>query len=107
MSWRHLRDSRPIARKPHWCELCGGRIEPGTQYRVRVGADGGDFYHGRMHERCAVVADENYGYDDWEMHDVGCFCELLAQENEKATDQMTDRAVAGFVQDACQKAFQP
>ena len=32
--------SRPTARKPHWCDVCGWRIMPGETYQRAVGFDG-------------------------------------------------------------------
>lgn len=40
-----LKSARPTARKPHWCDLCGTRIEPGEIYDRQTNA-----YDGRVYD---------------------------------------------------------
>jgi len=60
-----LRESTPVARKPHWCSLCNTRIEPGQRYRVEVYVDpyGDGIY--TWHE-CAACHDDMVAQMVWE-----------------------------------------
>lgn len=54
-----LRESTKMARKPHGCDDCEWRIEPGQRYRECVGLDRGEFTITRHHEdreACAAGA---------------------------------------------------
>ena len=45
MSYVFLRDSEPVARKPHRCDPCGVTIQPGTQYHRQTYV-----YDGRVYD---------------------------------------------------------
>lgn len=65
VSWTHLEDKRPKARKPHRCYLCGLPIRVGTTHLARSGVGDGGFSTVRMHESCnALTAD--WDELDWE-----------------------------------------
>lgn len=65
MSWLHLSDTRPKARKDHRCELCGLTIAKGTVHVARrgIGDDGPCTF--RMHDDCEKIS-RSWSYDDWE-----------------------------------------
>jgi hypothetical protein len=61
-----LTDENRIARKPHRCEWCGERIEPGQQYRYYSGVFYGNFQSTHMHNECYDACQEDaseYGMD--------------------------------------------
>ncbi len=75
----HFQDEHPVARKPHWCEMCGRRIDPGEKYRRGSGMDGSTAWTWRECAHCAALAayvalddpwdDDGYGPDlftEWE-----------------------------------------
>ena len=65
-----LGETRPVARKQHHCDECGGAIEPGSRYvRQRNVADG-DAYTYRAHEDCMDVAIEYLDHESmWRLSD--------------------------------------
>lgn len=69
MSWTHLRDGRPKARKSHRCFLCGEAIEVGETYVRRSGISDDRPYSFAMHPECEAEA-KRWDEMDWE-----CFCE--------------------------------
>lgn len=69
MSYRHLRDTRPTARKEYRCFLCGIPIAVGTKQPRQSGARDGGLDSFRMHELCESKA-AKWSIDDWE-----CFSE--------------------------------
>ena len=79
MSWMHLRDTQPKARKRHHCLLCGQRIEPGTVHVARSGIqerEGPDTF--RMHMICErMISLWLWDDGDWECHDAGSFREVI------------------------------
>lgn len=56
MTWDPIRDTTPVARKRHICQLCEWDIPPGTMYR-RVDAilDGSSFHSYKAHPVCDAV----------------------------------------------------
>lgn len=79
MSWTHLEDTRPKARKRHCCDLCGYAIPVGMVHVARRGIGDDGPCTVRMHEICEELSRE---WDEWgwENQDVGEFRrELLAE----------------------------
>lgn len=64
MSWTHISDTTPKARKVHWCELCALRIEIGQTYVKRCGLADGDFVCSLMHVECEA-ATKQWDETDW------------------------------------------
>lgn len=69
MSYRHLRDTTPKARKPHKCYLCGDTIATGRTHVHRVSVNEGRLDSIRMHTRCEA------GTADWDSMNWECFSE--------------------------------
>ena len=65
MSWTHLEDTWPNARKRYRCYLCGKPIEIGQTYLRRKGTDCGMFVTARMHEECEKQT-HDWDATDWE-----------------------------------------
>ena len=71
-------DTERTARKPYWCDICRGRIAPGTRYLSMAGKSMyGDFHAGRAHIDCkqlwgAAYADWGDPYDGmlWDLSEV-------------------------------------
>ena len=53
-----LKDSHPIARKEHICDLCGGKINKGQKYYRQTNLSDGCFYEWVEHEECHQVSAE-------------------------------------------------
>lgn len=51
-----LGNSEHVARKPHICIECGGRIEPGQKYRRQRGIYDGDPYTYKGHVECSEAS---------------------------------------------------
>lgn len=47
-----LSTDKHIARKQHWCDSCGRKIEPGTAYSRQRCVDGGDAWVYKSHLHC-------------------------------------------------------
>lgn len=78
MSWTHLEDSTPVARKPHRCYLCNLRIEKGERHTKRTGVNDDGLDSVRMHTACvAITAD--WDEDAWESIDPSEFRRELAE----------------------------
>lgn len=81
MSWTHLSDTKPKARKRYNCELCGQPIEPGQQHVARRGVCDGDMVTARMHIYCeSVTRVENWNSADWECYDEAEFYHYVIVE---------------------------
>lgn len=52
MSWSHIADAHPIARKVHQCVWCGQMIEKGEKHYSYTGTMDGEFQHNRAHLDC-------------------------------------------------------
>jgi hypothetical protein len=78
MSWTHLNDTKPRARKPHRCELCGLPITKGEVHVARrgIGDDGPCTF--RMHIDCEALT-KRWDQMDWECHDSSDFREMLSR----------------------------
>ena len=72
-----LKESHPIARKEHICELCGGKINKGQKYYRQTNIYDGCIYEWIEHEECNQVSSEldMYGvcdiYDGLSSNDFG------------------------------------
>ena len=51
-----LKESHPIARKEHICELCGGKINKGQKYYRQTNICDGCIYEWIEHEECNQVS---------------------------------------------------
>lgn len=70
MSWRHLKEARRTARKPHQCWLCDGTINAGETYVYRAGSDGGQMVAMHMHAACEAET-QDWDAMDWETFSQG------------------------------------
>jgi hypothetical protein len=61
MSWTHMSDTMPKARKPHRCYLCGEAIEIGESHVHRTGKRDGHLCSDRFHVECEA---ETRSWDD-------------------------------------------
>lgn len=59
-----LSETRPVARKIHYCDFCGGVIAKGQKYLKQVNVIDGDFGVWKCHEECQNVAHQLCMYDD-------------------------------------------
>lgn len=50
-----LRSSRPVARKAHYCDLCGTKILPGQSYDRQTNVFDGRVYDWKMCLECVLV----------------------------------------------------
>lgn len=58
-----IKDSHPIARKEHICELCGCKINKGQKYYRQTNVYDGRIYDWIEHEECREIASELDMYD--------------------------------------------
>ena len=58
-----IKDSHPIARKEHICELCGCKINKGQKYYRQTNVFDGRIYDWIEHEECREIASELDMYD--------------------------------------------
>lgn len=80
MSWHHLEDTRPKARKDYACYLCGRPILKGTEHIKRSGISERCYVTSRMHLACESVTRHQLWDDmDWERHDANEFREMFDQ----------------------------
>lgn len=68
MSWTHLSDTTPKARKDYRCYLCGLPIPKGTVHDARRGIDDDGALTCRMHLDCVKLT-AGWREDEWECHD--------------------------------------
>ena len=78
MSWTHLGDTIPKARKEYHCDLCGLKIVVGMLHIARRGAFEGCGVTQRMHIDCEQVT-HNWTLNDWENSDESEFREEKAR----------------------------
>jgi hypothetical protein len=81
MTWTHLADSTPKARKPYRCYLCGLAINMGDVHVKRTGVQDGSLNVARMHARCEAVT-HKWTIDEWENHEPSGFREYDLKEAE-------------------------
>lgn len=60
MSYTHLRDSQPKARKDHKCTWCGKLIPKGTIYNYSSGVFDGSFCTSHLHDECLKAQQKSY-----------------------------------------------
>ncbi len=84
MNWTHIEDTKPKARKRHFCYLCGIAIEKGQFHIARTGVESTEgFATFRMHLDCEPHT-RKWNQDDWECHDASDFREWLERKNVMA-----------------------
>lgn len=64
-----IKDSHPIARKEHICELCGCTINKGQKYHRQINVFDGRIYDWIEHEECGQIASELDMYDEYNYDD--------------------------------------
>lgn len=75
-----IKDSHPIARKEHLCELCGCKINKGQKYYRQTNIFDGCIYDWIEHEECRKIASELDMYDECDSDEglsTDCFKEIL------------------------------
>jgi hypothetical protein len=79
MSWTHLSDTTPKARKDHRCGLCGLIILKGEVHVARrgIGDDGPCTF--RMHTACCKET-VNWTEDEWECSDPQEFRSAMSEK---------------------------
>lgn len=89
MSWTHLSDKEPKARKRYRCQGCWEFIEIGEKHLHRTGVMDGTMVSARWHPECEEYAFSD-GNDEYESP-PGCFCraEALALISPPATEHPT------------------
>lgn len=73
------KSGRPVARKEHRCDLCGGAIKPGEQYVRRTGLYDDRFWDEKFHLNCLEL--------------IGRYCKDLD------ADEYTEDAVIDWLYD--------
>lgn len=92
MSWTHVRDTFPTARKTYRCAVCWEAIPVGEQHRARFGYGDNGPKTSRMHEDCCQYADD--APDFWESEPLpGSVTraevkEYMAQEERRLAREM-------------------
>lgn len=93
MSWMHVEDTKPKARKRHVCLLCGFGIEVGEVYVRRFGFGDEGPCSFEMHVRCErLTAEWRWEDADWEDHDVGEFRVAMAAMDAAALTDGKEQA---------------
>ena len=72
-----IKDSHPIARKEHICELCGCKINKGQKYYRQTNVYDGRIYDWIEHEECLEIASKLDMYD--ECDDEGLSSEVFEE----------------------------
>ena len=80
MSWTHLKDTEPVARKPYRCRLCNEEISVGEKHIARTGIWEGSPVTFRMHPECEKETDY-WDDDDWECCEQGEMERPLTKEH--------------------------
>lgn len=81
------------ARKPHYCEICGEKINPGEKYWKGTFADYGDIWTNKAHVDCHNVSNAVYDYyelrhNDPTVEDVCSCISQMAEEISETRDNM-------------------
>ena len=87
MSWTHIEDTKPKARKRYWCELCERWIEKGEIHVKRFGIGDDGRLSARMHITCEKLT-RGWGIDEWENQDPS---EFRRELEEVSNDMVTFR----------------
>lgn len=74
-----IKESHPIARKEHICELCGCKINKGQKYYRQTNVYDWRIYDWIEHEECREIASELVVYDECDDEGLSpdCFKEIL------------------------------
>lgn len=59
-----IKDTHPTAKKVHYCDWCGAKIEVGETYHSQTCVDGGDIWVFKTHLKCDDIANLLEMYDD-------------------------------------------
>ena len=81
-----IKDSHPIARKEHICELCGCKIKKGQKYYRQTNVYDGCIYDWIEHKECREIASELDMYDGCD-YDEG----LSSEDIEEIIDNYIQR----------------
>lgn len=73
-----IKESHPIARKDHICELCGCKINKGQKYYRQTNIFDGRIYDWIEHEECREIASELVVYDECD-YDEGLTPDLFKE----------------------------
>jgi len=88
-----LSKSKPIAKKEHRCDFCGGIIRVGERYEKQTIVDG-CIYDFKTHESCEKVAIELDMYDDYYCCDDGLSGEEFEENiNEYVREHHYDESI--------------
>lgn len=78
-SWKWLRDTHPVARRPHVCLLCELEIPRGELHCARSGVEDGRVVKVRMHNACETRA-RGWSDDEWQTNDPAAFRDDLERD---------------------------
>jgi len=81
MSWNHLEDTSPKAKKEYRCYLCGLKINIGEKHIKRTGTADFEFITQRMHIDCEKLTND-WDENDWENFDEAEFRQDLKNQNK-------------------------
>jgi hypothetical protein len=70
MSWTHLADTTPTAKKSYRCYLCGREIAKGEKHIHRTGIYDKTVFRFRMHTLCGANTTD-WNASDWEGFEEG------------------------------------
>ena len=73
-----IKESHPIARKEHICELCGCKINKGQKYYRQTNVYDGCIYDWIEHEECLEIASELDMFGECD-HDEGLSTDLYKE----------------------------
>ncbi len=81
MSWTHLSDTMPKARKEHRCILCERIIPKGTVHVARRGIGDNGPCTTRMHTACELIT-RDWDWYEWENQDPFEFRRELSEAGQ-------------------------